>query len=44
MLGEPVTGVAEAIRRACKVEGIPQGIARGRAFRNRGLVEDAEAN
>jgi hypothetical protein len=44
MLGQPIARVSEAIRRACKGKSITQGIARGQAFGNRGLVENAEAN
>src|SRR5580658_751826 len=43
MLSQPVARIAETIRRPRQIERVAQGVAGGRPFGNRGLVEYAEA-
>jgi hypothetical protein len=43
VLGEPITVVAELVGETGEVEGVPEGVGSGGVFRNRGLIENADA-
>jgi hypothetical protein len=43
VLGDPIAVIAEAVGETGEVEGVAEGVGTSGVFRNRGLIEDADA-